>query len=123
VQNPNMTTTTEARANQRLIRSHAIKLSLGAKRMETQGRRENFYAFTPANQKGKRNTREERIVDVSVSVDRLAAGKLDPFDCLAADGERLQDFLGHRKFYFPFAIALTPHQIPYRSRRCSKTSR
>jgi hypothetical protein len=84
---------TRNQANRRLVRSHALKETLKAKRKRAQSRQENFRNI--AQQHADRSPRQCQTLDslgdlpAAISLERL-----DPFDSLAADGLRLQTFLG-----------------------------
>jgi hypothetical protein len=83
---------TRSKVNRHLVRSHALKVTLNAKRRREQARQENFRSIAPQHD-GSLTCRRQ-APDRSGGVPAaIAAGRLDPFDSLAADSLRLQTFL------------------------------
>ncbi|KAN0089195.1 hypothetical protein V8E51_019455 [Hyaloscypha variabilis] len=86
---------TRSKVNRHLVRSHALKATLNAKRRREQARQENFRNIAP--QHDGRLTCRRQALDRSGDVPAaISMGRLDPFDSLAADSLRLQTFLACR---------------------------
>jgi hypothetical protein len=86
-------------ASRRLVRSHALKETLKAKRKKAEGLQENFRFIVP--QDSHKLVYQPRNRDgVEGLPATIAADRLDPFDSLAADSSRLHIFLRHGKYTF-----------------------
>jgi hypothetical protein len=81
-------------ASQRLVRSHALRQSLKAKRKRAEERQENFRFVVPQHPAKSLCQRQVRGAAEELPA-TIAGDRLDPFDSLAVDSSRLQTFLSN----------------------------
>ncbi|OAG05726.1 uncharacterized protein CC84DRAFT_732716 [Paraphaeosphaeria sporulosa] len=83
------------RQRQKRIRQHAIRNGMQNKRKEEARRNDNFVASVIDARTGKLRL-EVRSSSALVLPKPLSGGRLDPFDSLPGDGERLRSLMAHK---------------------------
>lgn len=90
----------QSKARQRKYRQHAIRKGLQNKRDDLARRNDNFLPVSFDDQSGK-PTKSGQVRQVALSRP-VAPQRLDPFNSLPGDGERLRILLGHSNIPSPF---------------------